>query len=373
MWVEKLEITGWRNHSLSSLNLSPGTTILVGPNGQGKTNIVEALLYLATLGSHRVSSTQPLIKDGESSATIYADLRHGQRSVGVGITLKRKGSTDAHVNGVKAKASDIPHWVSVVMFAPEDTAIVRGEPGDRRAFMDQLVISASPSMSAIYQDFERVVKQRNSLLKSLRLASSHDTSTLSVWNDKFIELATQIIVGRQRYLREVMPLATENYALLAGDDVLDFRYVPSVTAPSEDVDLVDPGVVTSLLAEGLASKAREEIERGMSLVGPHRDDVEFMISGKLGRTHASQGETWSLALSLRLGIAQWLRAERASGDPIIVLDDVFSELDKSRRERLVGLVGDYSQIIVTAAVEEDLPSDLGGTLIDLKGGVVSPR
>ena len=373
MWVEKLEITGWRNHAHSSLNFAPGTTVLVGPNGQGKTNIVEALLYLATLGSHRVSSTQPLITDGEESATIYADLRHDQRSVGVGLTLKRKGSSDAQVNGVKAKASDIPHWVSVVMFAPEDTAIVRGEPGDRRAFMDQLVISASPSMAAIYQDFERVIKQRNSLLKSLKLASSRDTSTLSVWNDKFIELATQIVVTRQRYLREVMPLATQNYAQLAADDVLDFRYVPSFFSASEDADFAEPAVVAGLLAEGIASKAKEEIERGVTLVGPHRDDVEFMISGKLGRTHASQGETWSLALSLRLGTAQWLRQERTSGDPIIVLDDVFSELDKSRRERLVGLVGDYSQIIVTAAVEEDLPSELGGTLVDVKAGVVSPR
>ncbi len=373
MWVEKLEITGWRNHGQSVLAFQPGTTILIGPNGQGKTNIVEALLYLATLGSHRVSSSQPLINDEAQSATVYADLRHDERSVGVGLTLKRKGSTDAQVNGVRAKTSDIPHWVSVVMFAPEDTAIVRGEPGDRRAFMDQLVISASPSMAAVYQDFDRVLKQRNSLLKTLKLSSSRDTTTLSVWSEKFVDLATQIVVARQRYLREVMPLATQNYARLAGNDVLDFRYVPSMPLVSEASDLGDPAVVSQLLAQGIADRAREEIDRGMSLVGPHRDDVEFMISGKLGRTHASQGETWSLALSLRLGTAQWLRQERASGDPIIILDDVFSELDKSRRERLVDLVSDYSQIIVTAAVEEDLPRALGGVLIDVAAGVVSPR
>lgn len=373
MWVEKLELTGWRNHAHSTVNFSPGTTVLVGPNGQGKTNVVEALVYLSTLGSHRVSSTQPLINDGESSATIYADLRHDQRSVAVGLTLKRKGSTEAVVNGVRAKASDIPHWMSVVMFAPEDTAIVRGEPADRRVFMDQLVVSASPSMSAVYQDFDRVVKQRNSLLKSLKLAASRDTSTLSVWNDKFVDIATQIIVARHRYLREVMPLATHNYGLLAANDVLDFRYVPSATPSVADTDLGDPGIVHELLTQGIVDKAREEIERGVSLVGPHRDDVDFTISGKLGRTHASQGETWSLALSLRLGTAQWLRQERSSGDPIIVLDDVFSELDKSRRERLVGLVGDYSQIIVTAAVEEDLPSELGGALVDVRAGVITPR
>ena len=373
MWVEKLEVTGWRNHAHSALTFTHGTTVLVGPNGQGKTNIIEALLYLATLGSHRVSSTQPLINDGQPSATIYADFRHDQRTVGVGLTLKRKGSTDAQVNGVKAKSSEIPHWVSVVMFAPEDTAIVRGEPGDRRAFMDQLVISASPSMAAVFQNFDRVIKQRNSLLKTLKLSSTRDTSTLGVWNDKFIELAAQIVVARHRYLREVMPLATANYAALAGSDVLDFLYLPSVATATEDSDLGDPAVVTDLLADGIASKAREEIERGISLVGPHRDDVEFTISGKPARTHASQGETWSLALSLRLGTAQWLRQERASGDPIIVLDDVFSELDKSRRERLVGLVSDYAQIIVTAAVEEDLPQGLAGRVLDVKAGVVTPR
>jgi len=372
VWVEKLDITSWRNHSHSSLAFTLGTTILVGPNGQGKTNVVEALVYLATLSSHRVSSAQPLISDGEQTTTIYANLRHHMRSVSVGLTLKRKGSTDAQVNGVKAQASDIPHWLSVVMFAPEDTAIVRGEPGDRRAFMDQLVVSASPSMSAVYRDFERVLRQRNTLLKSLR-ASPHDVSTLSVWNDKFVGLAAEIIVGRERYLRQVMPLATENYGLLAGDDVLGFRYIPSVTVSPGEFDFGDPASVSAALAEEIGTRTKEEIERGISLVGPQRDDVEFMISGKLGRTHASQGETWSLALALRLGTAQWLRQERASGDPIIVLDDVFSELDRSRRERLVGLVSDYSQIIVTAAVEEDLPSQLSGVLVDVKAGVLSPR
>ncbi len=373
MWVEKLEVTGWRNHAHSALTFAPGTSVLIGSNGQGKTNIVEALLYLATLRSHRVSSTQPLISDADQSATVYADLRHDERSVGVGLTLKRKGSTDAQVNGVKAKSSEVPHWVSVVMFAPEDTAIIRGEPGDRRAFMDQLVISASPSMAGVYQDFDRVIKQRNSLLKSLKLSSTRDTSTLAVWNEKFIQLATQIVVARHRYLHEVMPLATLNYAALAGSDVLDFRYIPSVTSVTEDPDLGDPAVVTALLTEGILGRAREEIDRGISLVGPHRDDVEFTISGKPARTHASQGETWSLALSLRLGMAHWLRQERASGDPIIVLDDVFSELDKSRRERLVGLVSDYAQIIVTAAVEEDLPDGLAGRVFDVKSGVVTPR
>lgn len=373
MWVEKLEITGWRNHAQSSIALSPGTSIFVGPNGQGKTNVVESLLYLATLSSHRVSRTQPLIGDGSERATIYAELRHDQRSVSVGLTLKRKGASEALVNGVKAKSSDLPHWVSVVMFAPEDTSIPRGEPGYRRSFMDGLVVSASPSMSALYQDFERVLKQRNSLLKTLKATRTSDLSTLSVWNDKFVDLAAEIIIQRNRYLREVMPFVTESYRVLAGGDTVDFSYIPSASDPEVSSDYSDKLVVHGALVAAISAKAREEIDRGVSLVGPHRDDVEFTISGKPSRTHASQGETWSLALSLRLGTAQWLRAERAGGDPIIILDDVFAELDKSRRERLVGLVSGYSQIIVTAAVEEDLPPELRGQIFDVQAGVVTQR
>lgn len=374
MWVEKLDISGWRNHAHSRLACEPGVTVLIGPNGQGKTNIVEALYYLGTLGSHRVSSSSVLIGDDSSAATIYADLRHGERTVSVGVTLKRKGATDAVVNGVSAKLAEIPHWVSVVMFAPEDIAIVRGEPSARRSFMDHLVVSASPSMSAVYQDFERVLKQRNSLLKSLKSHRSQaDTSTLEVWNEKFAALGADIMGHRIHHLGKVMPLVTEHYAALANNDVVDYRYLPSWKDEVHDVDYSDRAGIGSLLLESIALRAREEVERGQTLVGPQRDDVEFTISNKPARTHASQGETWSLALSLRLATAAWLRQERSSGDPIIVLDDVFAELDAHRREKLVDLVSEYEQIIVTSAVEEDLPAGLRGQVWDVREGVVTKR
>lgn len=374
MWVEKLEVSGWRNHPRSEISCGPGVSLLVGPNGQGKTNLVEALYYLATLGSHRVSSNSALISDQEDSATIYAGFRHDIRSVSVGVTLKRKGASEAVINGAKAKVADVPRWASVVMFAPEDIGIVRGEPTARRSFMDQLVVSASPSMAAVYQDFDRALKQRNALLKNLRgrPGSDHE-STLSVWNEKFVSLGSEIVAQRARYLRDVMPLVTERYLALAERDIVAHRYAASLGVHDLDFDYSDAGAVQEVFRSAIGARAQEEIERGQSLVGPQRDDVELTISTKPARTHASQGETWSLALSLRLATAAWLRRERSSGDPIIVLDDVFAELDAKRRERLVGLVSGYQQIIVTSAVEEDLPVMLVEDIFDVAQGTVVKR
>jgi DNA replication and repair protein RecF len=374
VWVEKLDVTNWRNHARTTVNFTPGVTVLIGPNGQGKTNLVEALYFLATLSSHRVSGSAALISDSQAQSTLYAELRHDNRTVSVGVTLKRQGSTDAAINGVKAKASDIPQWLSMVMFAPEDIGIIRGEPASRRAFMDQLVVSASPFFASVYQDFDRVLKQRNSLLKSLRTSRGHaDHSTLAVWNEKFVNLSASIMIARSENLSHIMPLVTEHYATLAGDDRVEYTYLPSVPNTEGSMIAGDAESLRHLLAEEIEARAQEEIDRGVTLLGPQRDDVHFTISTKPARTHASQGETWSLALSLRLATAQWLRQERSSGDPIIILDDVFAELDAKRRERLLGLVSNYTQIIVTSAVEEDLPERLGGSVIDVRAGVAVAR
>lgn len=373
MWVERLEVSGWRNHESSGLSLTPGITILVGANGQGKTNLVEGLYFLATLGSHRVSTPAALIRDGAESATLYADLRHDDRVVSVGLTLKRRGASEAVVNGAKAKPSALPYWASVVMFAPEDMGIVRGEPGARRGFMDQLVVSGSPAMAATYQDFDRVLRQRNSLLKTLKTArGTADHSTLDVWDEKFISLGAAIITQRCRHLDAVMPLVAEHYSALADHDVVSYRYVSAIGS-NETVDFLDGARVHEALTNELRARRADEIDRGQTLVGPQRDDVDLLISGKPARTHASQGEGWSLALSLRLATAAWLRNTRSSGDPVIILDDVFAELDARRRERLVALVSGYQQILVTTAVEEDLPSQLTGVVHDVAGGVVRAR
>ncbi len=372
MWLTHLALTQWRNHLQTHLVFDKGVSTFVGANGQGKTNVVEAVGYLATLSSHRSGGTQALIGDGHAHATLHATLQHDDRSVNVGLTLKRKGAAEALVNGNKAKVSEIPAWVSMVMFAPEDIAIVRGEPSTRRQFMDDLVVSGAPRLAGTLQDFEKVLKQRNTLLKSLKhTKGSSSLGTLEVWDEKFADLGAHIILARQTYLQHIAPLVTLQYqALATGDDVV-LRYVPSSGAP-EDGPTDHPGLAAELLA-GIQTKRSEEIDRGMTLLGPHRDDLELFISGRLARTHASQGETWSLALAVRLATALWLRRELASGDPIIILDDVFSELDASRRRKLVGLVEDYEQLLVTSAVEEDLPMEFGGRVFDVAAGAVTPR
>lgn len=372
MWISELTLTRWRNHEQTQVSFQPGVTLFVGPNGQGKTNLLEAMRYLATLGSHRVTGSAALIGDNHPAATIFATLRHEARDVSVGLTVKRQGSSEATVSGNKAKVSEVPRWVSAVLFAPEDVSIIRGEPGFRRAFVDELVISTSPSMAAVYQDFERVLKQRNSLLKSLRSSGGRaDLSTLEVWNSNFVALAADIAQARMSHLSSIMPMVNDNYGHLAGGHSVSASYLPKGYVLGEPSP--SRADIALLIDEALVQHRSEELDRGLSLIGPQRDDVELLIAGKPARSHASQGETWSLALALRLATAAWLRQERPSGDPIIMLDDVFAELDAQRRARLVEIIRDYQQIVITSAVEEDVPSELTGQIFDVSQGVVSPR
>jgi DNA replication and repair protein RecF len=343
----------------------------VGPNGQGKTNIVEAIRYLATLGSHRVNGSGALIGDGEERATIFGTLRNGERDVSVGVSLKRSGASEATVSGNPAKVSEVPRWVSAVMFAPEDSAIVRGEPGFRRQFLDDLVISTSPSMAAVYADFDRVLRQRNKLLKTLRSNSrSSDLSSLEVWNTSFVSLAAEIVSHRRTQWANILPHVSQAYEHLAGGHEITADYIAKGYVIHGKTSREE---ILERISQALLSVEASERERGLSLVGPQRDDLELMISRQPARTHASQGETWSLALSLRLGTAAWLRDDRPSGDPIIILDDVFAELDARRRAQLVSVVAQYEQLIVTSAVEEDIPHELHGKSFDVNGGVVVAR
>jgi len=372
VWITQLDIVGWRNHQRSSLVFDRGVNILVGANGQGKTNIVEAIRYLSTLSSHRVAGSTALIGDDEQGATIFASLRHSERDVSVGVSLRRQGASDATVSGNSAKITEVPRWVSVVMFAPEDAAIVRGEPGFRRQFLDDLVVSGSPVMSGVYQDFEKVFKQRNTLLKSLRSQPRvSDVSTLDVWNASFVTLGAMIVSERCRHIRAILPHVEAAYSELAQGAEISAHYVPkgydfaTVEGSREEIERA--------LGEALVENLPAERERGTSLIGPQRDDVDLSIEGRPARTHASQGETWSLALALRLGTAAWLREEKPSGDPIIILDDVFAELDSTRRSRLIGLITDYEQLLITSAVEGDIPEALSGAVFDVVDGHVSKR
>lgn len=373
MWVEKLDLVQWRNHLDSHIALDPGVTIFVGPNGQGKTNIVEALRYCSSLSSHRVSGTTALIHDGSDTATIHAVLRHEARSAEIAIALKRKGTSEAFVNGAKAKLAEIPSWVSVVLFAPEDAAIIRGEPSFRRQFMDDLVMATRPQMAAKILEFERILRQRNSALKMLRASPGRSRDTVEMWNESFVNVANDITTARVAQLLDIKDHVASAYAQLAGGDAVEMKYASSVGVSEEDLQSYSAEEMKAHMMATLDSQFASELERGMSLVGPHRDDLELLINSKPARTHASQGETWSLALALRLATAETVRASSSSGDPIVVLDDVFAELDAKRRETLVSLIRDFEQILITSAVEEDLPQGLTGTKWDVREGVVRQR
>lgn len=373
MWVEKLDLVQWRNHLDTHISFSQGVTIFVGSNGQGKTNIVEALRYLATLSSHRVSGTSALIHDAADTGTIHAVFRHHERTVDLAIAVKRKGSSEAFVNSEKAKVSDIPLWASVVLFAPEDSAIVRGEPNFRRQFMDDLVVAGRPQMSAKIVEFERIVKQRNSALKALKAQRQRSSDTVDMWNESFVNVATEITMARVSQLNDIKPLVRQAYSQLATGDAVDVRYVASAGTDEESLLRRSKEDNAEVMTEALERQFGAEVERGMTLVGPHRDDLELLIDGKPARTHASQGETWSLALALRLATAEKVRSDSTSGDPIVILDDVFAELDARRRSTLVSLIEGFEQIVITSAVEEDLPAQLSGTVWDVEAGRVDKR
>lgn len=374
MWINQLDLVNWRNHAHTRVSFEPGVTVLVGPNGQGKTNVVEAIRYLSTLSSHRVAGHQALIGDGGEEASVFASLNHQRRSVTLGLVLKKKGATDAAVNGQRAKVSEVPQWVSCVMFAPEDMAIVRGEPGVRRQFLDELVTLAAPAMTGVLMDYDRVVRQRNTLLKSMRQRiRENDESTLNVWTDNLIQWGARITWERLVQLDNIVEYVREHYGRLAHGEEVGLAYRSPISAVPLRPQELSVEALVDMMAVALAQRRSDEIDRGQTLVGPHRDDLEITISGKPARTHASQGEAWSVAIALRLALARWLSETSSGGEPIIILDDVFSELDASRRATLAGIVRGYHQLIVTAAVEEDLPPGFEGIVWEVRDGVVTKR
>ena len=374
VWINQLDLVNWRNHAHTRITFEPGVTVLVGPNGQGKTNVVEAIRYLSTLSSHRVAGHQALISDGAEEASIHASLTHHKRSVSLGLVLKKKGSSDAAVNGQRAKVSEVPQWVSCVMFSPEDMAIVRGEPGVRRAFMDELVTITSPAMAGVIMDYERVLRQRNTLLKGMRQrVGENDESTLAVWTEKLTQLGARITWERLTQLDNIAGYFREHYRNLAHGQEVGLAYRSQISPEPLVREEYSIDRVAAMLAAAVAQRRGDEKDRGQTLVGPHRDDLDITISGKPARTHASQGEAWSLAIALRLALARWVSEKSSGGEPIIILDDVFSELDASRRATLANVVAGYPQLIVTAAVEEDLPAGFEGVVWEVREGVVAKR
>jgi len=380
--VEQLGLKDFRNYAEADVMLSPGANVFVGRNGQGKTNLVEAVAYLATLGSHRVSNDAPLVKDGTDAAIVRARLAHGERSVLLELQLNRQGTNKARVNGVNVRTSELPRYAQVVLFAPEDLQIVRGDPSARRRFADQLIVQRTPRMAGVLGDYDRVLRQRSALLKSARARGlrGEALSTLDVWDDKLVTLGTEVIEARSALASDLSdPVATAYAAIAGADHEPRLSWALSVGGGDpEEGDAVDGARSSEPLADqfraALAAKRSAELERGLTLVGPHRDDLVLRVRGLPVKGYASHGESWSVALALRLASAELLRAESRLGDPVLILDDVFAELDAGRRTRLAELAGGYEQVIVTSAVEEDVPDVLRAHVVRVEAGrIEEPR
>ncbi|MET0853710.1 MAG: DNA replication/repair protein RecF [Microterricola sp.] len=392
MFVSHLSLSDFRNYAVAEVELRPGANLIVGRNGQGKTNLVEALGYLSTLGSHRVSNDHAMIRAGRDAAIIRARLEHGQRSILAEVQLNRVGANRAQINRSAIKPRELPRYFSSVLFAPEDLALVRGEPSGRRRFLDQLLILRSPRLSGVLADYDRVLKQRNTLLKSARARGVRGDalSTLDIWDERLVALGSEIIDERLALTRALLEPLRRAYHAVAGDDHgPDLR--PQLSILGADIDGDDdvsrPGLDTLVpryssseapadgstaarFRSALAAVRGKELDRAITLVGPHRDDLIFMLNALPAKGYASHGESWSFALALKLAAAEILRRDAAAGDPVLILDDVFAELDQQRRSRLAEAVTGYEQVLITAAVLEDVPAALTAHTIHIRAGEV---
>jgi DNA replication and repair protein RecF len=368
--VERLEVVDFRNHDRVTVDLPAGVSVLVGANGVGKTNLLEAVGYLATLGSHRVGQDASLIRAGAASAVIRAAVRRAGRRLLVDVELRPGTGVRGRVNGAPVpRARDLLGVVRATVFAPEDLGLIRGDPEERRRFLDTLATQRLPRYHASRQDYDRVLRQRNTLLRSAagRLPASA-LATLEVWDEKLAAAGAEIWSERLRLVAALTPRVELAYQRLAGrDDAVDIAYVSSVAGPDGGLD-ADPVKLAQLLRERLIADRGREVERGLTLSGPHRDDLSFGLRGLPARTHASHGEAWSLALALRLASHRLLAEE--GEEPVLLMDDVFAELDRQRREHVAEAALAAEQAIVTAAVAEELPSELGATVFHVEPGSV---
>lgn len=391
MHVARLSLTDYRNYERAELTLSPGATVFVGRNGQGKTNLVESIGYLSTLGSHRVSGDQALIRAGADAAIVRALLAHGDREVLIELQLNRQGANRAQLNRSPVKTRELPRYAHSVLFAPEDLAIVRGEPSVRRRMLDELLVQRTPRLAAVMADYERVLKQRNSLLKSARARglAAAQLPTLDIWDERLVQLGSELIDQRVALIRELAaPLADAYRSIVDADHAPELRPLLSIDGGDPESETsADAGPRSALAADSVAAIAGDaasdtalrfadavrvlrpkELERGITLVGPHRDDVVLLLNGLPAKGYASHGESWSFALALRLASAELLRRDSTTGDPVLVLDDVFAELDRLRRERLAAAIGGFEQVLVTAAVLEDVPEPLTARIVHIDAG-----
>lgn len=347
MRINKLALTNFRSYDLLELELEPGVIIFIGDNGSGKTNIAESLIYLAFLSSHRVANNVPLILLGNQQAIIRAEVQRDDRTLQIDLEINASKANRARINGNPTRSHrELLGAIQIVYFSPEDLDLVRGEPGNRRDFLDRLLITRTPRLAGVIADYERVVKQRNALLKTRTSAAA-----LVPWNEQLIKLGAELTAERIALIDVLNPWVAKNYANLNEVKPVSISYKCSTEGVTENIN----NNILALTAR-LEEVAYQEIERGVSLIGPHRDDLHLQIGDFPAKGYASHGESWSMAISLRIGSFNLLKSEGSS--PILILDDVFAELDTSRRIQLMSVTLLAEQTIITAAVESDLPAEL---------------
>ena len=360
MLITNLNLTNYRSYSTLDLTLNPGVSIFVGKNGEGKTNIAEAVLYLTFLSSHRATGNTPLIKLGNQSAYVRAKVKYPEREILVELEINIDKANRAKVNQNQVRSQkEIFGIVQAIYFSPEDLDIVRGDPGERRRFIDQLLTLRSPRIAGVISDYERAVKQRNSLLKTR--ASS---DALNPWDKQVAELGGEIITLRMLALNELKPIFNQVYKDISDTKPAEIIYKSSIENPS-----LSQGENSEKIMERLVNNRGAELDRGLTLTGPHRDDLLLILGDHAVKGYASHGESWSIALSLKLATYNLLKSDGLS--PILILDDVFSELDEERRERLAEIAKSAEQTIITVAVENDLPKSITGSKYLVRSGAVS--
>ena len=407
MHIAHLALLDYRSYAQVDLAFEPGVNVLVGANGAGKTNLIEAIGYLATLSSHRVAADLALIRQGADRAMIRGKVVRGERSQILELEIINGKANRSRINrGAPGRAGDILGILKTVVFAPEDLVLVKGDPSDRRRFLDELTVLMSPRMAAVFTDYDRIVRQRSALLKSAMAARrggrAADLSTLDIWDAKLAETGAQIMAFREQFTLALAPHVAQAYEQVSDgpcDARISYRGSAEVVLGSaEEVGQADTDLVRSRtvaeqeapLLDALKLVRDKELDRGVCLVGPHRDELTLELNGLPVKGYASHGESWSFALALRLGsfalmtkgpdhsdpaqadlAAHWWTDSAEDTEPVLILDDVFAELDGKRRKALAAVAAGAKQVIITAAVYADIPSELTGTQIHVAHGTVT--
>jgi DNA replication and repair protein RecF len=375
VFVDHLQLVDFRSYTGVDVALGAGVVVFVGANGQGKTNLVEAVEYLSTLGSHRVASDVPLVRAGAERAVARARVQAGMddpRQLQLEVEITRGKPNRARLNKSPVRPREIVGVLRTVVFSPEDLAVVKGDPSERRRFLDDLLVTRWPRMAGVRADYDRVLRQRNTLLRSLSgrnrggSPGADAAATLDVWDAHLAQAGAELLEARLATLSDVVPHVAKAYADIAPTNS---EATAEYTTATRFEPGADRGQLVEALTAAMAERRGDEIARGISLVGPHRDDVLLSLGVLPARGYASHGESWSLALALRLGSLALLRSDGV--EPVLVLDDVFAELDATRRERLASMVSGAEQVLVTAAVGGDVPAVLAGRRFRVADGTVT--